>query len=193
MSEQAATFPDLAKDFAAAVKDAKKDASALPFVSLQYSALLNHKAETDDDKHKLTGLMSGLATHWLAYCSRPEYSGEFGNADRLLHPMLDALQGQQALPFVQPDTTQKITDACIALALNGPALLKKAGPRDDDASSVALKNGNREALLGLTQRALEFVDKCKEFREGMNFDPKTSKDITPVKRIELRAGTSPGG
>ena len=84
------------------------------------------------------------------------------------------------------DAAQKIYDACIALAQNGPALLAKAGPHDDSASSIALKKENREALLGLAQRTLEFVDKCKEYRESINFDAKTTKDIAPVKRISLK-------
>lgn len=187
MTKETATFPDLMRDFAAATENGKKNANSLPFVSLQFSALLSQKAETDDDKRLLTGAMSGLAAHWLEYVSRAKYNGEFNNADKIIYPMLDALQSEKAMPFVPPQDIQKIADACIALAQNGPALLAKAGPDDDSESSDKLRKENRAALLGLAQRTLEFADKCKEFREGLNFDPKTSKDIAPVKRIELKA------
>lgn len=187
MSAEANSFPALMRDFAAAVETGSKSASTLPFISLQFSALLNHKAETDDDKRRLTAMMTGLAVRWLSYCSRPEYSGEFNDAAKILHPMLDALQAPQAIAFVSPENVQKIADSCIALAQNGPALLHKAGPHDDTASSIKLKQDNREALLALTERALEFINKCKEYREGITFDPKTTKDIAPVKRIELKA------
>jgi hypothetical protein len=193
MSEATKSFPDLARDFAAAVDGAKTSAAALPFVSLQFTALLNHKAETDDDKRHLTGLMAGLAVTWFTGCSSAKCNGEFRNAPELLQPMMDALQAPQALPFIPPDTVQKFADACIALAQNGPALLAKAGPDDDSASSIELRKENREALLDLAQRTLDFANKCKEFRDGLTFDPKTTKDIAPVKRIELKAGAQSNG
>ena len=193
MSTEVKSFPDLARDFAAAVDGAKTSVTTLPFVSLQFTALLGHKAETDDDKRHLTGLLAGLLVSWLTGCSSVKCNGEFRDAPELLNPLMDALQAQQALPFIPPGDVQKIGGACIALAQNGPGLLAKAGPDDDSASSTALRKQNREALLELTQRTLDFANKCKEFREGLNFDPKTSKDIAPVKRIELRAGANANG
>jgi hypothetical protein len=191
MSEEPTSFPDLARDFAAAVENAKTSrAGVLAFVSLQFTTLLGHKTETDDDKRHLTGLMSGLAVYWLSNCASPDFNGEFTKAPLLLHPMFDALQAPQALPFVPQEDVQKITDACLALAKNGYALLEKAGPHDSSEVSVKLKAENREALLALTHRALDFATKCKEYRDGIGFDAKTSKDIAPVKRIELKAGAN---
>jgi hypothetical protein len=189
MNDELTPFPELAEQFAKAVEAGKKTAATLPFVTLQYKALMEHKAESDEDKKLLTAQAAGLAAHWLAKTSRADFHGNFQRSTELIGPLLDALELPGSIPFVPIQEAAKAAEACVAFAYNGPSLLAKAAAATEGNSddSLARREENRTSLLALTQRSLDFADRCKQFRENLNLDSKTSKDIAPAKRITLKA------
>jgi hypothetical protein len=181
----ASTFRELSEDFNTCASGLARSGKSAETILTRYFVLLNHKAQTDDERSAtVTALFDGGMSLLRRYAARND-NNLYGTTVTNAVKIFDALQKPESLNYLPQRAEQELADVAFALAAKADALTS------DEFGSYSSFDNCREATISLSKIALKAAETAKAAMAERTIDIKTSKPITPAKRIVLK--TPDGG
>src|SRR4051812_11454850 len=103
------TFTELAASFNESAAGCRKQGMGIPFLVAKYAVLLNHFAETSDQRKQIVDAMLDTGLHWLNHIANPAFKGNIaGTAMKLLEPLFKALASPDTLNAIPEGAANRL-------------------------------------------------------------------------------------
>ena len=183
----AGTFRELSDEFSKAARNLRESGKPSEILLMRYHLLFRHKAATDEHRAELVKSLYECGTGLLKPFIGPNSSGWMGGyLQDNVRTIFEVLREPETLRHMPESASGELAD--IALEL----LAKSDRATRPEFSSYENFNTYTRSMVAFSQAAMQTADACAAEVASRVIDIKTSKSITPAKRIVLKAPDNGG-
>ncbi|MEZ0261815.1 MAG: hypothetical protein ACAH80_12455 [Alphaproteobacteria bacterium] len=168
------SFAELQRDFNKAASNWAQEESPAELIMTRYDLLMKHRAETDEQKRELT--------HKLFYATMEAMKTVVDLEAKSSLNDIYATIVTEPFEHILSAENRTYAPAYAARDLTNLALMVLDDTEDSDRS-----DDNKKTFADFARKAMEYAERFEALKMETNPQVQTSQDISPAKRIELKA------